>query len=94
MSREAWLLIKDNKSFHVHMYRRGITLLILSLILSGIFAALIYYLYRHLPERDYYATSGVTSPIELKALTAPNESTTPLLEPDPPTDEVEKVIPQ
>lgn len=94
MSRESWLLIKSNKNFNVNIYRRGLVALIFSLVLSGIIGSYIFYIYLHLPERDYYATSGVTPPIMLKSMPTPNESSEPLLDPDPPTDDVPRVIPQ
>ena len=94
MSRENWLLIKRNKNFNVNIYRSGLVALILSLLMSTIIGLLIFYVYLHLPERDYYATSGVTPPIKLKSMPTPNESSVPLLEPDPPTDDVPRIIPQ
>ena len=94
MSRETWALIKNNKNFNVHVYRRGITLLIGSLCLSGLFSVLMFYEYLDQPERDYYATSGVTSPIKLTSMLTPNNSPQALLEPDPPPDDAPRVIPQ
>lgn len=94
MSREAWSLIKHNKNFNVHVYRRGLIVLIISICLSCIFAGLMFYIYVNLPERDYYATSGITPPIKLKSMPTPNESSEPLLEADPPTDDTPRVIPQ
>ena len=94
MSRETWSLIKRNKNFNVHVYRRGLILIILSLIVSCIFGLLMFYIYVNLPERDYYATSGIIPPIKLKSMSAPNASSKALLEPDPPTDDVQRAIPQ
>ena len=94
MSREAWALIKRNKNFNVHMYRRGLLMIIISLVLSGIIGLLMFYIYIREPERDNYATSGITPPIKLKSMLAPNTSSNALLPPDPPTDDVPRVIPQ
>ncbi len=94
MSRETWALIKNNKNFNVHAYRRGVTVLIGSLFLSCLISVLMFYEYLNQPERDYYATSGVTSPIKLTAMLAQNDSPQALLEPDPPSDDVIRVIPQ
>ncbi len=94
MSRETWALIKNNKNFNVHVYRRGLLLIIISLILSSIIGLLMFYLYVNQPERDYYATSGITPPIKLTSMSAPNASSNALLPPDPPTDDVQRVIPQ
>lgn len=94
MSRETWALIKQNKNFNVHVYRRGLLLLILSLILSCTIGLLMFHIYINQPERDFYATSGITPPIKLSPLLAPNASSKALLDPDPPTDDVQRVIPQ
>lgn len=94
MSRGTWALTKQNKNFNVLIFRRGLTALILSLIVSIITVVVIFYIYIHRPEPDYYATNGATPPIMLKGLLAPNESSTALLPPDPPTDNGVRVIPQ
>lgn len=94
MNRQAWALIKRNKNFNVTIYRRGIVVLIASLGLSAVWALLIVFLYLNEPERDFYASSGETAPIELKPMSAPNLSSQALLEPDPPIDNVDKMIPQ
>ncbi|PJD96240.1 MAG: phosphoesterase [Legionella sp.] len=94
MSRGAWNLIKSKKNFNVGIYRRGLSALILSLILSTIMALLIIKAYFDLPKRAYYATSGVTPPVELTALDARNMTSTPLLTPDVPSDDEIKVIPE
>lgn len=94
MSREAWNTIKRSKSFYIRTYRMGGTLIIVSLVLNLLMSLAIYYLYFHQPIRDFYATSGVTAPVQLKPLDEPNKSATPLLAPDPINDETVKVIPQ
>lgn len=94
MSRETWYQIKHNKNFNVHVYRRGLTFIVFSLFLSSAIGLLMFYLYLNQPERDYYATSGIAPPIKLNALSAPNETSNALLPPDPPTDEVQRLIPQ
>lgn len=94
MSRETWALIKQNKRFNVHVYRRGLMALIVSLLLSCFIMLLLFYRVITEPEPDFYATSGVTPPILLKALIAPNTSSMALLEPDPPTDDRVRIIPQ
>lgn len=94
MSRETWALIKNNKNFNVHVYRRGLLMIMISLVLSCIIGVLMFYLYINRPERDYYATSGIIPPIKLQPLSAPNQTSTALLPPDPPTDDVQRVIPQ
>lgn len=94
MSRENWGLIKTHKNFNIHVYRRGITLLLISLSLSALLGLAIFYIYLHEPERDYYATSGITAPVKLTARLAANNTSTPLLESDPINDDDIKVIPQ
>jgi intracellular multiplication protein IcmM len=94
MSRETWDLIKHNKNFNVHVYRRGLVMIIIFLILSCFLALSMFYVYVNLPERDYYATSGITPPIKLTSMPGANESPNALLAPDPPTDDVPRVIPE
>lgn len=94
MRRQTWALVKRNKNFNVTLYRRGLAMLIFSLGLNCLWGILLFYLYLHQPARDYYASSGEAPPIPLKALPAANESSQALLEPDPSTETVEKVIPQ
>ncbi|MFT4058652.1 MAG: type IVB secretion system protein IcmM/DotJ [Legionella sp.] len=94
MNRESWNLIKSNKNFDVNVYRRGLIVLILSLILNTILGLLLFYIYITVPERDYYATNGVTPPVKLTPMASANMSSTALLAPEPPPDNVEKMIPQ
>lgn len=94
MNHEGWNLIKNSKIFNVHMYRRGLLALIISLVLSGFMGILLFYKYVTEPERDYYATSGITPPVKLTSMSTPNMSSRALLEPDLPGDLEEKVIPQ
>lgn len=94
MSREKWDLIKRQKNFNVRLFRKGVKLLIFSLVLNFILGILIFYKYLNLPARDYYATNGITPPEQLTPLMAPNYTSSALLDPDPPTVTEEKVIPQ
>ncbi len=94
MSKDDWEIIKQNKDFYVLIYRRGLSALICFLILSCVIVLLIFFKYLSLPEPDYYATNGATPPIMLKALLEPNMSSTALLPPDPPSDDMVRVIPQ
>lgn len=94
MNRETWALIKRNKNFNVHVYRRGLTVLIASLILSCIMVLIVFFLYLNEPERDFYATSGITPPVALKPMLTPNNSSSALLAPDPVDDNEERTIPQ
>ncbi|MFI4918088.1 MAG: type IVB secretion system protein IcmM/DotJ [Legionellales bacterium] len=94
MNRETWTLIKRNKNFNVNVYRRGLIALDLSLLLSCIFVLLLFYKYINLPERDFYATSGITAPVKLKALSVRNLSSVALLEQDPPLGNLTRNIPQ
>lgn len=94
MSREAWTLIKHHKNFNVNVYRRGLAVLTISLIINSILGALMFYEYIREPERDYYATSGITAPVQLKSMPTPNMSSEALLDPDPSSDNDLRVIPQ
>lgn len=93
MSREAWNTRIHAKFFYVRTYRVAGRYLIVSLLVNLLLSLGIYYRYFHEPERDYYATSGITPPIQLKVLDEPNYSATPLLPADPTSDDTVKVIP-
>lgn len=94
MGREAWNLIKKSKNFDIRIYRRGLSVLIGSLVLNLVLGILLFYYYLRLPERDYYATNGITPPIMLKAMMTRNYKSVALLEPDPPTENRELAIPE
>lgn len=94
MSRETWNVIKNSKTFYIQTYRRGSKYLIVSGCINLLLCLIIYYLHLHQPERDFYATSGITPPIKLNPLNEPNYTGTALLAPDPTNDDEVKVIPQ
>lgn len=85
--------VKNRKRFYVHSYRRAIRILLISLLLNGLFVAGIYYKYITRPERDFYASDGITAPIQLNSLMQANNSTSALLPPDPVLNNETKVIP-
>lgn len=94
MPRATWNTIKGSKTFYVRFYRKLGTWLIGSLIFNIVMAGVIVYAYLHHPERDYYATSGITAPIKLTGLSTPNYSDQALLPPDPVNDDETRLIPQ
>jgi intracellular multiplication protein IcmM len=94
MSRETWAIVKNNRNFYVHIYRNGLFLLLMSLGLCCVLSVILFYMYYIQPERDYYASNGITPPVQLQSMLAPNSSSQALLEPDPPTDDAVRVIPQ
>lgn len=83
MSRENWKRIKQSKFFYVKFYRRITTWVILSILLNIVLCFGLIYSYLNRPARTYYATSGITAPVELKALDMPNNSSEALLPSDP-----------
>ncbi|WP_419420334.1 type IVB secretion system protein IcmM/DotJ [Legionella sp. D16C41] len=94
MSRQSWNRIKQSKSFYVVTYRRALKFLLMSMAINVFFCLVISYLYLNKPERAFYATNGITPPIELTPLATPNYSSKPLLPPDPVDENEEKAIPQ
>ena len=93
MSQETWDAIKNSKSFNVRIYRALKKGLVISVFLNLLLSLGIYYVYFHEPARDFYATSGITPPVPLKPLDAPNSTGTHMLEPDPVVEEITKTIP-
>lgn len=94
MSRETWLSIKNSKSFYVSSYRRACTLVIGSLVINLALISGIYYAYFNQPEREYYASNGVTPPMLLSPRDTPNDSSAALLPPDPVNAPPVKLIPE
>jgi intracellular multiplication protein IcmM len=94
MSRGQWDVIKQSKNFYISTYRKASTALIISAGLNVVLAFGMYFAYLNRPVTDYYATSGITPPIELQAMSAANSSSSPLLASDPVNTNDNKVIPQ
>lgn len=79
MTVQAIRLAKKSKTFHRNSFRKVIRLLLVSLSLNCVLAFAIYTKFVNLPEPDYYATNGVTSPSFLKAMSHPNYTSKYLL---------------
>ena len=94
MSRGTWELLKKSKSFYIRTYRLAGTWALVSMLLNFMLLLAISYVHFTEPERNYYATSGITPPVQLTAFKTPNYSNTPLLEPDPVNDDETRIIPQ
>jgi len=92
LSRGTWAKIRQSNRFYVDTYRRGITALLVSLILNAFLAMGIYYVYFGQPEPDYYATDGITPPVQLTAMDQPNDSPNPLLANDQNDNENSKSV--
>lgn len=94
MRREVWRLLIQSKRFYVGTFRFIESMLVLSLLISVLLTAGVFYIYLDIPERHYYATNGVVPPSDLTAMDAPNETSVALLASDPTTDDDEKSIPK
>jgi len=94
MSQENWNLIKSSKRFNVDIYRRLIRWLVFSLALNVMLCLLVSRIYFTRPDFNLYSTDGVTPPVKLKALAAPNESNIPLLSSSPSRVNIEKPLPE
>ena len=93
MSRAQWSLIKQSKHFYVGTYRGALTALFISISLNLLLGFAVYYTYFNQPESDFYATNGVTAPVELNPMSKPNTSSNPLLKSVPTQKEENKAIP-
>jgi intracellular multiplication protein IcmM len=94
MSRGIWNKVKKSKFFYVKIYRRLLLFIIIFQIINVALFLSICYVYLNRPERVYYATSGITLPIQLTALERPNYSSEALLPPDPVLTEAPKTMPE
>lgn len=79
MSRDAWTITKNSKRFYVHTYRKVGNMLLISVMANLLLIMAIHYIYFNQSEPNFYATSGVTAPIELVPMDEPNYTSVPLL---------------
>ncbi len=94
MSREKWKLIKNRKGFYIIFYRNLGTLLVCFVSLNLILGLCVAKVYFARGEHQFYATNGVSSPLELTSMNQANTTSAALLPDDPVDDSTEKVIPQ
>lgn len=94
LSKQTLRAIKQRKGFYRNSYRRAVVMLIFSLLINIGLIGGIYYKLITIPERDYYATSGIKPPIKLTAMATPNYSSKYLLAPDPVNSEESKPLPE
>jgi len=94
LSKGAWAKIRQSTRFYIDTYHRGVAALLISIILNVFLSIAIYYVYFGQPERDYYATDGVTPPFPLVAMDEPNNSSTALLANDQDSNDNTKAAPQ
>ena len=69
-------------------------MIIISILFSLLLCVAISYCYFHQPEKQFYATNGITAPIPLAPLDTPNYSSNPLLPPDQIISDQTKFIPE
>ncbi|MDP3559523.1 MAG: phosphoesterase [Legionellaceae bacterium] len=74
MGRASWDNIKSSKGFYVQAYRKIGSLLVFSIFLNNFLFLGIIHAFFNIPHRVYYSTNGVTPPMPLTTLWAPNES--------------------
>lgn len=60
-------------------YRWGVIVLLASVALNVLLGFAIFQIYFNEPERDFYATDGVTPPVKLAPIDHPNDSSSALL---------------
>lgn len=93
MTRATWRTIIASRYFYIQTYRRLLYVLILSILLNLMLGFLIIYVYLNRAAPTYYASNGMTGPMILKPLQAPNNSSTPLLESEPQSSGAVKQVP-
>jgi len=91
MARAAWGETRKAKGFSVAVYRRMSLMLWVSLILNLILILSCYYFYFKWPDRRFFASDGVSQPVELTPLDGPNMTAKALLPPPPPVDPIPEV---
>ncbi len=94
MRREVWRLLIRSKRFYVGTFRFAENMLVLSLLMNVLLGVGLFYVYLHMPARQFFATNGVVPPTELTAMDEPNETSVPLLAADPDINDDVKLIPK
>ena len=94
MSRGTWADIRRSNNFYIDTYRRGIIVLLVSVVLNGLLGLAICNVYLGLPEPDFYATDGVTHPIRLTAMNTPNYTSNALLTDEQNNYDTTRAVPQ
>ena len=86
MSAYQRSLVKQQKKFYRSYYRGFVFASLISVTLSIVLCAMIFYVYIGQAPIDYYAsnTAGFITPIT--AMAEPNQADTYLLKPDPPEE--------
>ncbi|HAF87635.1 MAG: phosphoesterase [Legionellaceae bacterium] len=93
MNREKWQNIKNTRYFYVVIYRKLLSIIAISVALNILLCFAIIFTYWHQPQGDFYATNGMTPPIQLKVLNQPNNTSQALLASDIKNDDNSKIIP-
>lgn len=93
MPRATWRTTIASRNFYVHTYKRVLAVLVFSIMINLLLSLLIAYIYLGRTTPAYYVSNGMTSPMQIKPMDAPNESSHPLLASEPSTEGV-KVIPE
>lgn len=93
MTTESYKNAPRQKNFYVHLFRRCVSFLLISLVINALFLVGIFYKYITRPEPDYYSTNGITAPVLLTALLQPNFTSKALLKADPVVAYEDKELP-
>lgn len=93
MRRESLTEKKKSKGFYCTGFQKAVNVLFVSVALNICFVMAIHSKIAHKIEPNFYASDGVSSPIMLNPLDAPNESSTPLLPDDPHEEMMVRAIP-
>ena len=87
MAKLKYLRLKNKRYFFVFSYRNILNSLIFLGICNLIFLGVATFLFFNRGQHIYFATSGLTNPVQLAPMNGPNYSSVPILEDDIPSDE-------
>lgn len=93
MRRESYEEIKNHKHFYRNCFRNARKFFTLSMAINILLVMGVFYKVITQPLPDFYATNGVTGPIQLTALAEANMSSQPLLPNDVPAEMATKDLP-
>lgn len=93
MSRHIWHLETQKRAFYIRAYRKMLNVLLFSGGMNILLIVVAMYSYFHVPEPDYYASSGELPPVEMQVSFAPNDTSVPLLPTERLSGPLERPIP-
>ena len=93
MSGSSLAFKKKQKNFYSSYFHNTVNVLIFSVFLNLVLIGVVQNKLMHIASTDFYASDGISQPILLTPLSAPNKSSIPLLPDDPAEEMMMRTLP-